>query len=799
VTLKPPASPPHGVWGGIVQDLTDKSAEELLAAQVDAKGPKGPGAARAWRSQWPVYALAGLAAAAPLCLCLALGFKIGDQPALILFLIPILLVAYAGGPGPALFSTGVAAVLTDYFFLPPPRSLSLVAELHNFEWMTLLGTGVLTSVLVGRLRQSRDEAEARAKLQMAMLASIGDAVITTDLEGNISYLNPAAERLTAWKNQDAQGRRLTAVLPIVDAETRQPPKDLVKQALDGGVGDDMSKRLLLVSQDGREMALTQSAAPIRQTDGTVAGVALAFQDRSAQKLAEQSLRESEALLRLVMDLVPHFIFAKDRESRHLFVNRACANASGMTPEQMVGRRDLDFVPDRAQAEAFMRDDQEVLASGKPKFNPEERLTDATGRIRILQTTKIPFAAPGTGEPAILGVAVDITGRKWAEEELEKERTLLRTLIDAAPDLIFAKDTEARFTICNRACLACVGLTRESEMAGKSVIDISQQPLAQAHYEDDLKVLRHGETIYNREEQILDAAGREEWYLTIKTPLRNRKGQITGLVGISRNIQARKEAERAIRELNNTLEQRVKERTADLQVANQELEAFCYSVSHDLRAPLRAIHGFARALADSQGQNLEPAGRSHLNRVLAAADRMGQLIDDLLNLSRITRSDFARRPVDLSSLARTIAEELRQREPLRSVEFIVADQIMVNGDSRLLRILLENLLGNAWKFTSKKPAARIELGVMTDHDGRAVCFVRDNGAGFDTQYAQKLFGAFQRLHTMEEFPGTGIGLATVQRIILRHHGRVWADAKVEEGANFYFTLGEPVAAESLRVS
>jgi signal transduction histidine kinase len=177
----------------------------------------------------------------------------------------------------------------------------------------------------------------------------------------------------------------------------------------------------------------------------------------------------------------------------------------------------------------------------------------------------------------------------------------------------------------------------------------------------------------------------------------------------------------------------------------------------------------------------------LERVVGATERMGQLIDDLLNLSRVTRADLVRRSLDLSAKARSIVENLRRTAPQRSTEFVIADGVSADGDPRLVRIVLENLLGNAWKFTANTPAARIEFGATTAPDGRVTCYVRDNGAGFDMAYVDKLFGAFQRLHSMAEFPGTGIGLATVQRVILRHGGRVWAEAEVGKGATFYFTL------------
>ncbi|MCH8989019.1 MAG: type IV pili methyl-accepting chemotaxis transducer N-terminal domain-containing protein [Chloroflexi bacterium] len=242
----------------------------------------------------------------------------------------------------------------------------------------------------------------------------------------------------------------------------------------------------------------------------------------------------------------------------------------------------------------------------------------------------------------------------------------------------------------------------------------------------------------------------------------------------------------LRESYASLEQRVEERTAELAAANQELESFSYSVSHDLRAPLRGVDGFSQALLEDYGDKVDEQGQNYLNRIRAASQRMGQLIDDMLNLSRVTRTEMHREEVDLSSMARTIAAELSQSDPERDVEFVIGEGAVVTGDLPLLRAVMENLLENAWKYTSKHPRAKIEFGITRD-DGRPAYFVRDDGAGFDMAYADNLFGAFQRLHGATEFEGTGIGLATVQRILHRHGGSVWAEGAVEKGATFYFTL------------
>jgi signal transduction histidine kinase len=247
-----------------------------------------------------------------------------------------------------------------------------------------------------------------------------------------------------------------------------------------------------------------------------------------------------------------------------------------------------------------------------------------------------------------------------------------------------------------------------------------------------------------------------------------------------------ERDRGLQKAHDELERRVEERTAEWVAANRELESFSYSVSHDLRSPLRGIDGFGQALAEDYGDKLDATANSYIQRIRAATQRMGLLIDDLLNLSRVTRSQMQREPIDLSNMAQSIASELTRRDRKRKVEWVIANGMEAFGDSRLLHVVLDNLLGNAWKYTSKHNQARIEFG-RQGTNGSVTYFVKDDGAGFNPEYSQRLFGAFQRLHGPAEFPGTGIGLATVQRIILRHGGRVWAESAVEHGATFYFTL------------
>ncbi len=259
-----------------------------------------------------------------------------------------------------------------------------------------------------------------------------------------------------------------------------------------------------------------------------------------------------------------------------------------------------------------------------------------------------------------------------------------------------------------------------------------------------------------------------------------------LIEAYRNSQRRRHAEGMLRQLNLELEDHVNQRTSELQASIRELESFSYSVSHDLRSPLRGINGFARLLLEDYGERLDEHGKEYLRRICSATLRMSELIDGMIDLAQLTREPIHLAEVNLSRLAESIARELQHAEPDREVEFTAMPDIRARGDERLLRVALHNLLSNAWKFTARKAVASVAFGARRAGSSLAY-YVRDDGAGFDMKYADKLFGAFQRLHGVKEFAGTGIGLATVQRIVQRHGGLVWAEGETDKGATFYFTL------------
>lgn len=409
--------------------------------------------------------------------------------------------------------------------------------------------------------------------------------------------------------------------------------------------------------------------------------------------------------------------------------------------------------------------------------------------------------PQTGEEAIQAIVQDITERKQAEEALqeskERERTRaeeLSAILDATPGLVFiTHDPLGRWMTGNRVTFELLGLPQEANVSQSAPATEKPQKFKamKQGMEVPLEMLpvqmaARGQVVQNDELDLVFEDGHVQTIYGNAMPLRDRDGHVTGAIGAFIDITDRKQLEQELRQLNETLDQRVRERTAQLEAANKEMEAFTYSVSHDLRAPLRAVDGFSQAILEDYADKLDEEGREDLTFIRQGAQQMGKLIDDMLRLSRVGRAEMRLEPVDLSALMRAIADDLQRQDPDRQVEWQIAPDVSAWGDQPLLRILLENLLSNAWKFTGKRSVARIEV-FSTTQDGETVYAVRDNGAGFDMAYVSKLFAPFQRLHTAEEFPGTGIGLAIVQRIIARHGGRVWAEGAVNQGATFYFTL------------
>jgi PAS domain S-box-containing protein len=389
-----------------------------------------------------------------------------------------------------------------------------------------------------------------------------------------------------------------------------------------------------------------------------------------------------------------------------------------------------------------------------------------------------------GRDARLVVATDITERKQAEEALRQSDEKLRLLVLGVKDYaILMIDPEGRITTWNEGAEHIKGYRAEETIGEHFSKFYTPEAVAQDKPSQELKIAAE-QGRFEEEGWRVRKDGSRFWANVVITALRDKTGQLRGFGKVTRDITERRQAEEEMERQRNELARS----NAGLVEANKELESFSYSVSHDLRAPLRTIDGFSHALLEDCADRLDDAGKTHLNRIRAATQHMGLLIDDLLNLSRLSRTEMHRQNLDISALACSIASDLQKAHPERQIELRIEDGLRTTADPGLLRVALENLLNNAWKFTSKRASARIEFG-QSQVNGTQAFFVRDDGAGFDLVYADRLFGAFQRLHATTEFAGTGVGLATVQRIVHRHGGRIWAESTVGQGATFYFTLSE----------
>ena len=414
-----------------------------------------------------------------------------------------------------------------------------------------------------------------------------------------------------------------------------------------------------------------------------------------------------------------------------------------------------------------------------------------------------------------------------QRELARERDLLHTLMDNVPDFISFKDTAGRFTTINGALARTLGISRPEDALGDTDFDYFTEAFAQQTLADEQDVLRTGKPLVGKVEEIHLRNKLPAWISTTKMVVRDLDGKIIGTFGVSRDIteskhaeqelqlakenlesrvaertselaQAneqlqielaeRKRAEEQVRKLNEDLERRVAERTVQLVAANKELDAFSYSVSHDLRTPLRHISGFTDVLVAEHSSQLGPEAQELLKFIQDGSQKMNLMIGDLLNLARLDRLEAVSKMTPLNSLVEDVLQDLKSEIDGRKIDWHIGSLPTVNCDPGLLQQAFTNLLSNAVKYTRRREHAVIEVDQMTV-DGEAVIYVRDNGAGFDSKYAGKLFGAFQRFHTTEEFEGTGVGLATVQRIIRKHGGRIWAEAECGKGATFYFTLSE----------
>ena len=643
--------------------------------------------------------------------------------------------------------------------------------------------GMLADLGLSALDREKDHAalmDSELRLRLANKAT-NDVVWDLDVASDVQLWNAAGATVFGWKSV------LDGPIPATWWSERVHPDDLgpIMAEYDEVLADPGATSWVadyrFRKADGTYAQVLDRGHVVRDGDGRPTRMIGAMLDISERQREEQELQESRDLMQLIIRHDPNAIAVFDDELRFIFVSDHFLEDYGVRDRDVIGQHLYEIFPELPQR---WREIHQSVLAGAVERAEEDPFPRPDGHVDWTTWECRPWHKADGGIGGMILYTELVTARRIAAEALRQSRRQYETFINATDDIAFLKDDELRYVIANPANAALFGREVE-EIVGRTDDQLMPPDAAAACRDSDLRALKMGGLVVSTE-----AAG-DRVYESRKFPVALTNGR-TGVGGYVRDVTEQRRAEGEIRRLAADLERRVDLRTAQLEATNRELESFAYSISHDLRAPLRALNGFSEILLQDYAEVLDDAGRDHLRRIKGAANHMAGLMDGLLQLSRLNREELALQRVDLGGIAASIVAELREREPGRDVVVDIAPDLVAEADPKLTHAVLDNLLGNAWKFTSRHDRARVKVGAAQTGRGRAF-YVADDGAGFDMRYATNLFGAFQRLHTPEQFEGTGIGLATVQRIVHRHGGTVWAEGEVERGATFWFTL-EPADSE-----
>ena len=671
------------------------------------------------------------------------------------------------------------AVMSEERQLLVERTAEAELRASRGRWALGLGSAALilllvfASVVIERETIRREEIALALRRHADLLEQAHDSLFTWPLGGAIDYWSRGAETLYGYSREEALGRASHELL-----QTSHP---LGMAQIDALLGRDgqWKGELTQITKDGRELVVESRWTVAADANGNKM-VLEANRDITARKRAEAQ----NLLLATAIEQAAETVVITDRDATIQYANPAFTRTTGYTRGEALGQNPRILKSGQHDAK-FYQELWATVTAGKI-WRGEFTNRRKEGTLYMEESTIAPVRNTSGEITNYIAIKSDTTERKQADDALRQSEEHFRFLFDnmlngyAYCRMLYQENHPCDFIYLN-VNKAFEILTGLKNVEGKKVSQIIPgiQEADPELIETYGRVASTG--VPERFETYVEALAM--WFsIAVYSPKKEH------FVAVFDVITERKRAEEALHLLNVELEERVRSRTAALEAANRELEAFAHSVSHDLRAPLRGIDGWSLALLEDCGDRLDAQGHKYLERVRSEAQRMGGLIDDLLHLSRVGRTELVPSTVDLTCLAATIVARLKEAHPDRSIEFMVAPQLKCTGDARLLEVALTNLLANAVKFTGPRTPARIEFGQTTTEGGPAF-FVRDNGVGFDMTYAGMLFAPFQRLHKTSEFPGSGIGLATVQRVIHRHGGRIWADARVGAGATLYFTLGE----------
>jgi PAS domain S-box-containing protein len=663
-------------------------------------------------------------------------------------------------------------------------------------------TTALQSEVAARIET---EAKLRASEEMfrMLLDGIKDyAVYMLDPEGRVVSWNSGAARIKGYQAEEIIGEHISCFYTEADRDRNRPQESLQEAAYTGRFEGEGWR----VRKDGSTFWANSVITPLYDANGALRGYSKVVRDITDRKQAEEELKKQAALL----DLAHDAILVRDLEGRIVFWNRGAQHMYGWSQGEASGRVTHELLQTKFPVSQATID---VVLASKGEWEGELRHITRHG-AEVIAAARWSLQRDEHGAPtAILEISRDITDRKRSEtaqaqqavellrqaeelrrsqQALEAQKLMLQSVLDSMTEGLVAANEQGGFILWNPAAekilgLGAVDLPPEEWSAhyGAFLPDkVTPVPLGRTPLERAIRGEVSSAEIFFRN----SALDREVWIECNGSPLRDKDGGVRGGVAAFRDITQRKADELEIRKLNEELEEKIAKRTAQLEAANQELEAFSYSVSHDLRAPLRHIGGFSKILMQDFGPSMAPEARDHLQRIEDAVIRMGQLVDGLLSLARLGRQSLKLRHTELNALVDQVISVLRTECEGREVEWRIARLPTLECDQILMGQVFQNLIGNALKYSRGKTKAVIEIGSIQQAGEPVVIFVRDNGAGFNMKYAEKLFGVFQRMHTESEFEGTGVGLATVQRIIQKHGGRVWAEAEADRGATFYFALG-----------